>query len=167
MRHDDYLPFKVDRTNGHDEIIARTNNLVVGRAAFETARRRYPTERVDYRDGARIIAHRSGDAFDENEAPALVALARATNAIEPAKSLANVSGHAGKSAAMNKTETLPQRLIINRGPQYSRFHRAATGTAPGAPAFRPGVQRAKRRRRFSAMKSGASKARPFRARSNH
>jgi hypothetical protein len=57
MSHDDYLPFKVIRTNGHDEIIARTNNLLVGRAAFETARRLYPNERVDYRDGARIIAH--------------------------------------------------------------------------------------------------------------
>jgi hypothetical protein len=50
------LPFKVVRTNGHDEIVARTNNLLVGRAAFETARRLYPHERVDYRDGARIIA---------------------------------------------------------------------------------------------------------------
>ncbi len=56
MRHDDDLPFKVVRTNGHDEIVARTNNLLVGRAAFETARRLYPNERVDYRDGARIIA---------------------------------------------------------------------------------------------------------------
>jgi hypothetical protein len=51
------LPFKVVRTNGHEEIVARTNNLLVGRAAFETARRLYPNERVDYRDGARIIAH--------------------------------------------------------------------------------------------------------------
>jgi hypothetical protein len=57
MRHDDYLPFKVVRTNGHEEVVARTNNLLVGRAAFETARRLYPHERVDYRDGARIIAH--------------------------------------------------------------------------------------------------------------
>jgi hypothetical protein len=53
----DNLPFKVVRTNGHEEIVARTNNLLVGRAAFETARRLYPNERVDYRDGARIIAH--------------------------------------------------------------------------------------------------------------
>jgi hypothetical protein len=56
MRHNDYLPFKVVRTNGHEEIVARANNLLVGRAAFETARRLYPNERVDYRDGARIIA---------------------------------------------------------------------------------------------------------------
>jgi hypothetical protein len=30
--------------------------VLVGRAAFETARRLYQHERVDYRDGARIIA---------------------------------------------------------------------------------------------------------------
>jgi hypothetical protein len=54
--HDDNLHFKVVRTNGHDEIVARTNNLLVGRAAFETARRLYENERVDFRDGARVIA---------------------------------------------------------------------------------------------------------------
>jgi hypothetical protein len=54
---DSYLRFKVVRTKGREEIVARTNNLLVGRAAFETARRLYPNERVDYRDGARIIAH--------------------------------------------------------------------------------------------------------------
>jgi hypothetical protein len=51
----DYSPFKVVRTSGYDEIVARANNLLVGRAAFETARRLYPNERVDYRDGARLI----------------------------------------------------------------------------------------------------------------
>jgi hypothetical protein len=54
-RYDD-LPFKVVRTNSHDEVIARAINLIVGRAAYETACRLYPNERVDYRDGARIIA---------------------------------------------------------------------------------------------------------------
>jgi hypothetical protein len=48
VRHEEDLPFKVVRTNGHDEIVARTNNLLVGRAAFETARRLYPHERVDF-----------------------------------------------------------------------------------------------------------------------
>jgi hypothetical protein len=52
--HDD-LRFKVVRTNGHDEVVARAVNLIIGRAAYETARRLYPNERVDYRDGARII----------------------------------------------------------------------------------------------------------------
>lgn len=53
---EDELPFKVVRTNGHDEIVARAQNLLVGRAAYETARRLYPKERVDYRNGAQIIA---------------------------------------------------------------------------------------------------------------
>ncbi len=57
MPGDDPLPFKVVRTNGHDEVIARASNLFVGRAAFETARRLYPRDRVDYRDGARVIVH--------------------------------------------------------------------------------------------------------------
>jgi hypothetical protein len=56
MPDNDPLPFKVVRTNGHDEIVARAGNLIVGRAAYETARRLYPTERVDYRNGAQIIA---------------------------------------------------------------------------------------------------------------
>jgi hypothetical protein len=56
MPDDDELPFKVVRTNGRDEVVARCNNLLVGRAAFETARRLYPNERVDYCDGARVIA---------------------------------------------------------------------------------------------------------------
>ncbi len=91
MRHEDYLPFKVDRPNGHDEIIARTN-LLVGRAAFETARRRYP-KRVDYHDGARIIAHRSGDAFDGNQAPALVAAGARGGLDRAGDKLGHVSGH--------------------------------------------------------------------------
>ncbi len=49
------LPFKVVRANGHDEVIARANNLLVGRAAYETAIRLYPKDTIQYRDGARII----------------------------------------------------------------------------------------------------------------
>ena len=49
------LPFKVVRTNAHDEVIARAANLLVGRAAYETARRMYPKDRIDYRQGARVI----------------------------------------------------------------------------------------------------------------
>jgi hypothetical protein len=30
---DDYLPFKIVRTNGRDEIVARACNLIVDRAA--------------------------------------------------------------------------------------------------------------------------------------
>jgi hypothetical protein len=50
------LRFKIVRTNSHDEVIARANNLLVARAAYETARRLYPHDRVDYRDGAHVIA---------------------------------------------------------------------------------------------------------------
>ena len=49
------LPFKVVRTNGSDEVVARATNLLIGRAAFETARRMYPKDRIDYRHAARII----------------------------------------------------------------------------------------------------------------
>jgi hypothetical protein len=60
--NDDPLPFKVVRTNGHDEIVARASSLLVGRAAYETARRLYPNERVDYRNGAQIIARSDQEA---------------------------------------------------------------------------------------------------------
>jgi hypothetical protein len=53
---DDDLEFEVVRTNSHDEVVARAINLIIGRAAYETAVRLYPGERVDYRHGARIIA---------------------------------------------------------------------------------------------------------------
>jgi hypothetical protein len=53
---DDDLRFKVVRTNGQDEVVARAINLIVGRAAYETARRLFPNDRIDYRDGARVIA---------------------------------------------------------------------------------------------------------------
>jgi hypothetical protein len=56
MTDDDPLEFKVVRTNSHDEVIARAINLLLGRAAFETACQLYPNDRVDYRHGARIIA---------------------------------------------------------------------------------------------------------------
>jgi hypothetical protein len=46
----------VIRVNSEDEVIARANNLIVGRAAYETAVRLYPRDTIQYRDGARIIA---------------------------------------------------------------------------------------------------------------
>ena len=49
------LPFKVVRTNSHDEVIASAANLVLGRAAYETARRMYLRDRIDYRHGAKVI----------------------------------------------------------------------------------------------------------------
>jgi len=55
------LPFKVVRTNGSDEVLARATNLLLGRAAFETARRLYPKDRIDYRCGARVIERSEGE----------------------------------------------------------------------------------------------------------
>jgi hypothetical protein len=48
-------PFKVVRTNGSDEVLARASNLLIGRAAFETARRMYPGDLIEYRRGAQVI----------------------------------------------------------------------------------------------------------------
>jgi hypothetical protein len=50
------LPFRVIRTNSEDEVIARAANLIVGRAAYETAVRLYPKDLIQYREGARVIA---------------------------------------------------------------------------------------------------------------
>ena len=49
-------PFRVIRVNSQDEVLARAANLIVGRAAYETAVRLYPKDLIHYRDGARIIA---------------------------------------------------------------------------------------------------------------
>jgi hypothetical protein len=46
-------PFKVVRTNGSDEVLARAANLLIGSAAFETARRMYPKDLIEYRRGVR------------------------------------------------------------------------------------------------------------------
>jgi hypothetical protein len=40
-------PYKVVRTNGSDEVLARAANLLIGRAAFETARRMYPKDLIE------------------------------------------------------------------------------------------------------------------------
>jgi hypothetical protein len=42
----DDLPFRVIRVNSEDEVIARANNLLVGRAAYETAVRLYPRDLI-------------------------------------------------------------------------------------------------------------------------
>jgi hypothetical protein len=44
---DEDLPFKVARANSHDEVLARATNLLLGRAAYETAVRLYPKDRID------------------------------------------------------------------------------------------------------------------------
>jgi hypothetical protein len=50
------LPFRVVRINGHDEVLAHAANLLLGRAAYETAIRLFPKDRIQYRNGAQIIA---------------------------------------------------------------------------------------------------------------
>jgi hypothetical protein len=52
-------PYKVVRTNGHDEVLARATNLLIGRAAYETALRMFPGDKIEYRHLARVI-DRSG-----------------------------------------------------------------------------------------------------------
>jgi hypothetical protein len=48
--YQDDLPFKVVRTNGHDEVLARAANLLVGRAAYETAIRMFPNDLIHDRE---------------------------------------------------------------------------------------------------------------------
>ena len=44
-----------ERYSHNGECIARANNLLVGRAAYETARRLYPQDIIQYRCGTRVI----------------------------------------------------------------------------------------------------------------
>jgi hypothetical protein len=54
--HPEDLPFRVIRIDSGDKVIARADNLLVGRAAYQTAVRLYPPDTIQYRDGARFIA---------------------------------------------------------------------------------------------------------------
>jgi hypothetical protein len=49
------LPFKVVRSNGTDEVLARAMNLLVARAAYREAARQYPEDFIELRQGARVI----------------------------------------------------------------------------------------------------------------
>ena len=55
MLDPDEKQFKVVRDSPY-EIVAYACHLVIGQAAYETARRLYPNERIDLRNGARVIA---------------------------------------------------------------------------------------------------------------
>ena len=52
------LLFRVLKTNSHDEVIATATNFLVASAAYDTAVSLWPTERIELRQGARII-HKS------------------------------------------------------------------------------------------------------------
>jgi hypothetical protein len=49
------LPYRVIRVNSEDEILARATNLIIGRAAYETAVRMFPKDTIQYRNGAQVI----------------------------------------------------------------------------------------------------------------
>jgi hypothetical protein len=52
----DKLPFKIVRMHGaKDEVIARVENFLICKAAFEKALFVYPNEHLEMRQGARII----------------------------------------------------------------------------------------------------------------
>jgi hypothetical protein len=41
--------------------VAQSINLLLGRAAFETAMRLYPKDRIEYRKGAQVIERSGGE----------------------------------------------------------------------------------------------------------
>jgi hypothetical protein len=45
--------FKIDRINGSDEVLGRAINLQIG--PFETTKRMFPKDLIEYRNGAQII----------------------------------------------------------------------------------------------------------------
>ena len=49
------LPLQSGSHHGGDEVVARAANLLIGKAAFETAKRMYPRDLIEYRQGAQII----------------------------------------------------------------------------------------------------------------
>ena len=56
------LPFRVIRVNSEDEVLARATNLIIGRAAYETAVRLFPKDTIQYRNGAQVIARSEPEA---------------------------------------------------------------------------------------------------------
>jgi len=51
----DELPFKVVRSNSHDELLAQAVNLLIARGAYQAAAKMYPDELIELRQAARII----------------------------------------------------------------------------------------------------------------
>jgi hypothetical protein len=49
------LPFKVVRSKGTDEVLARAMNLLLARGAYREAARIYPEDLIELRHGARVI----------------------------------------------------------------------------------------------------------------
>jgi len=53
--NDDDLPFKVVRSNGSDELLARATNMVIAKGAYSAAAQMYPDDKIELRQGARVI----------------------------------------------------------------------------------------------------------------
>ena len=51
----DDFGFKIVKTNGGDELLARIGNYEICKAAFEKAIFLYPDDRLEMRQGARVI----------------------------------------------------------------------------------------------------------------
>jgi hypothetical protein len=56
----DDLPFRVVRSNSHDELLAQAATLKIAQAAYRAAARMYPDELIELRQGARVIEKSKG-----------------------------------------------------------------------------------------------------------
>jgi hypothetical protein len=64
------LPFKVVRATT-DEVLAHAANMIVGRAAYETAVRLFPRDTIHYRNGAQIIVTNQPNETDPPQCKSL------------------------------------------------------------------------------------------------
>ena len=55
------LGFKIVRTNGGDELLARIGNYEICKAAFDKPLFVYPTQHLELRQGARVICKSKED----------------------------------------------------------------------------------------------------------
>jgi hypothetical protein len=60
MAREEDLPFQVVRIGFNDEVLARAGNLLIGKAAYYEAVKRYPYDTLQYRDRARVIENHEG-----------------------------------------------------------------------------------------------------------
>src|SRR5262245_36811532 len=107
----DDLPFKVVRSNGHDELLERSTNVLMARAAFEKAVELYPNDLILLQQGARIIAKsteldptpgRARQMMIDNYLALVASLKLIRMALEEA------FGAAAELPASGQFETLPQ-----------------------------------------------------------
>ena len=58
------LGFKIVKTNGGDELLARIGNYEICKAAFEKAMFVYPSDHLEMRQGARVILNRANNTSE-------------------------------------------------------------------------------------------------------